>query len=47
MNLLRSLSEDMGKTLIIVTHDMEIARQCKRVIEITDGKISYEYWPEI
>lgn len=28
-----------GKTVIIVTHDLGIARQCKRVIEISDGEI--------
>lgn len=28
-----------GITIVIVTHDLEIARQCERVIEISDGKI--------
>ncbi|MEG1613190.1 MAG: ABC transporter ATP-binding protein [Clostridia bacterium] len=28
-----------GKTVIMVTHDMEIAKQCKRIITISDGKI--------
>lgn len=28
-----------GRTVIIVTHDMEIANQCDRIIEISDGKI--------
>lgn len=28
-----------GKTIIIVTHDMGIAQQCDRIIEIADGKI--------
>lgn len=28
-----------GKTVIIVTHDKEIAGQCERIIEISDGKI--------
>ena len=28
-----------GKTVIIVTHDIEIANQCERIIEISDGKI--------
>lgn len=28
-----------GKTVIIVTHDIEIANQCERIIEILDGKI--------
>ena len=28
-----------GKTVIIVTHDMGIAEQCERIIEIADGNI--------
>lgn len=28
-----------GKTVIIVTHDMEVAARCERVIEISDGEI--------
>ena len=28
-----------GKTVIIVTHDMELAARCGRVIEISDGEI--------
>jgi putative ABC transport system ATP-binding protein len=26
-----------GKTIIIVTHDMQVANQCERKIEIADG----------
>ena len=39
MDLLLEI-HDLGKTIIIVTHDYNIARQCERVIEIVDGKIS-------
>lgn len=28
-----------GITVILVTHDFEIAKQCERIIEISDGKI--------
>lgn len=28
-----------GKTIIIVTHDLNIAQQCNRIIEISDGRI--------
>ena len=38
MELFKKLNND-GKTVIIVTHDKEIAAQCRRVIEISDGKI--------
>ena len=38
MELFKSLN-DAGRTVIIVTHDMKIAQQCKMVIRIEDGKI--------
>lgn len=28
-----------GKTVIIVTHDLEIAKKCERIIEISDGRV--------
>lgn len=28
-----------GKTVVIVTHDLEVAKQCGRIIEISDGRI--------
>lgn len=28
-----------GTTIVIVTHDMNVAKQCSRIIEITDGEI--------
>ena len=37
-DLLKTLS-DNGKTVIIITHDKDIAKKCERVIEISDGKI--------
>ena len=39
MALLKRLNSEQGKTVIIVTHDAEIAAQCGRVIEISDGRI--------
>ncbi len=38
MTLFHNLNEK-GHTVIIVTHDIEIAKQCDRIIEISDGKI--------
>lgn len=38
MELFKSLNHE-GKTIIIVTHDMNIAEQCDRVIEISDGHV--------
>ena len=39
MNLLKRLNQEQNKTVIIVTHDSEIASQCGRIIEISDGRI--------
>lgn len=39
MNLLKRLNKEQNKTVIIVTHDSEIAAQCTRTIEISDGKV--------
>lgn len=38
MDLFHTLNQN-GHTVIIVTHDLEIAKQCDRIIEISDGKI--------
>ncbi|MCR4759610.1 MAG: ABC transporter ATP-binding protein [Oscillospiraceae bacterium] len=39
MDVFKSLNAQ-GRTVIIVTHDMGIAEQCGRIIEIADGKIA-------
>lgn len=38
MEILKSLHEE-GRTVILITHDNEIAKQAKRVIKIIDGQI--------
>jgi putative ABC transport system ATP-binding protein len=38
MRILKSLSKT-GRTVIIITHDLEIANQAKRIIRIRDGQI--------
>lgn len=38
MDVFKKLNQG-GKTVIIVTHDMEVAARCGRVIEISDGEI--------
>lgn len=38
MKLFKSLNQQ-GRTVIIVTHDLKIAQQCDRIIEISDGEI--------
>lgn len=39
ISLLHEINHKFGKTILIVTHDMDIAKQCGRIIEISDGKI--------
>lgn len=38
MGVFKKLNEQ-GTTVIIITHDMEVASACGRVVEISDGKI--------
>lgn len=39
LDLLQQCSEQFGQTLIVVTHDLEIARQADVIVHIEDGKI--------
>lgn len=39
MNLLKEINE-MEKTVIIITHDYSIAKQCKKILKIEDGNLS-------
>lgn len=39
IKLFHYLHEHEGKTIILVTHDMELAQQAQRIIVIKDGKI--------
>lgn len=41
MDLFQELHE-LGQTIVIVTHDMDIAKQCDRIIELADGCIVQE-----
>jgi len=34
--------QQLGTTIIVVTHDMEVASQCDRVIALVDGKIAQD-----
>ena len=42
MEILKKLHEE-GRTVILITHDNEIAAQAKRVIRIMDGRIVEDY----
>jgi putative ABC transport system ATP-binding protein len=43
MSLLLNLNKDRGTTLIIVTHDPNIAEQTQRVIRLRDGELDPDY----
>lgn len=38
MNIFREIREE-GKTVVIITHDINIAKKCDRILNIVDGKI--------
>ncbi len=46
MNILLSLNKERGTTVIIVTHDPEIAKYTQRTIHIRDGVIENGHVPE-
>ena len=39
MTLLRSLNRDHGLTVVIITHEPDIARLTDRVVALRDGRI--------
>lgn len=40
MELFKKLNEDESITFILITHDLGIARQCKRAVEMKDGVLN-------
>jgi putative ABC transport system ATP-binding protein len=40
MGMFRQLNQELGLTIVVVTHDPEIGRQMDRVIGLRDGKLS-------
>jgi putative ABC transport system ATP-binding protein len=42
ISILTSLNKEHGITLIVVTHDANIARHCHRIIHLKDGEITGE-----
>lgn len=42
IDLLKKLNEEQGVTLIVVTHDQQVAAQTKRVVHMLDGLIVQE-----
>ncbi len=39
IDLFRTIRDKLGTTVVVVTHDMEIARQADRIIELKDGAV--------
>ncbi len=39
LTLLRTVSNELGITLVLVTHDMKVAEQANRIIQLSDGRI--------
>ena len=42
MHILHTL-KDEGRTVVVITHDNEIAMEAERVIRIRDGKVVEDY----
>ena len=42
LDMFRKLNEELGITIVIVTHDKELAKKVNRVVSIRDGKTSSE-----
>ncbi len=42
LEIFRRLNEEAGVTIILVTHDEDVARSAKRIIRITDGMVEAE-----
>lgn len=39
LELIKKLNEEDGTTIVLITHDISIANQAKRIVRIQDGKI--------
>lgn len=44
--LLFDLNSEQGTTLVIVTHDIELANKCARTISLKNGKVDYDSFPD-
>ena len=42
LSLLKYVSRELGVTLILVTHDLQVAQQAQRVLTLEDGKIVHD-----
>ena len=42
VQLLFELNQEAGTTLVIVTHDMNLAKKCKRILKLKGGRVQAE-----
>jgi putative ABC transport system ATP-binding protein len=47
LKLIRDLSEKLGSTILIVTHDTTVAESCERTIRIRDGRVVSDVLREV
>ena len=45
VKLLRSLNKEYGLTLVLVSHDLSIAQQTDRIVQMRNGQIEREVKP--
>lgn len=45
LDLFEVLNKDLGKTVLIVTHDQRVSKIARRILQIEDGKITGEALP--
>ena len=38
--MMQRVNETNGTTFLIVTHNMELARRCQRIVEVVDGRVT-------
>jgi len=39
VDILKNINEELGTTIVIVTHNPEVANSCQRIVRIRDGKV--------
>ena len=46
LELLHRLNEEDKATIVIVTHDVLVGKECQRLVKVVDGKVIYDGVPE-